>query len=490
MNNIQRFKTIVNTNINYIKPINLEILSKEFKESDRFPNIKSSFEFPPKSIDLVLELLFKKEYDKLNFFDIVRLLQQLEKDLLSPKIENKSLFTELLQELFTNSKKYIKNLIIKIITKIYLNENQHSFKNDLLLHMNSKEFIFIRLCIKKDFKNIHKSIKNQHLLKVLKYFGVNKVLINLPIEYQNYLVKQLYNITLTDDTVTCYCNNLLNEDNLESLYQQLKIIILLIEKKQNPKNNNLLDLIISTNLGDIENSNAKWNNLSIPVDLKERYKRLKGVFEFQRFVSIVKYLTSNPDIQFNADENSSDETRLRNRSAFWSNYDERFSSVKMWVSEEDYRLMEIDKPVDLSDIKQLKNINNEACILEFKNKQLLIIEFFRLKDGYTHFNSLIFEGSIILEVKEALEKYTFNIDLYNKLEDLSIYSIRHKFLWQGWVDEFLRKKGIYPNTSILNGKKFISPRKMIYKQEFGLKETRDEALSQDRRIRYEDVIRK
>jgi len=59
------------------------------------------------------------------------------------------LFTERLQELFINSKKYIQNLIIKIITKIYLNENQHSFRNDLLLNMNSKEFIFINICIKK-----------------------------------------------------------------------------------------------------------------------------------------------------------------------------------------------------------------------------------------------------------------------------------------------------------------------------------------------------
>ncbi|RLA84294.1 MAG: hypothetical protein DRG78_01915 [Epsilonproteobacteria bacterium] len=89
-----------------------------------------------------------------------------------------------------------------------------------------------------------------------------------------------------------------------------------------------------------------------------------------------------------------------------------------------------------------------------------------------------------------MNKYTFNINLYKQLEDLSSFTIRHKFLWQGWVDEFLRKKGILPNTSILNGKKFLSPKKMIYKKDVGLKETRNEALSQERVIRYEDVIRK
>jgi len=486
MDSIQRLKDIVKTKIQYIKPIQLQELSNKFNGSDKSPDIKSSFEFPPKSIDLIIELLFKKEYEKLNFFDIVRLLQQLERDLLTSKVDNTSLFTELLQELFINSKKYIQNLIIKIITKIYMHNNQHSFKNDLLINMNSKEFLFIKLCIKKDFKTIHKSIKNQDFTKVLRYFGVNKILINLPIEYQDFLIKQLSNITLIDDTVACYYNNLLDENNLENLYHQLKIIISLIEKKQNPKNNNLLDLIITNNLGDIENINSKWNSLGIPADLQEKYKRLKGLFEFQRFVNIVKYLTSHKDMHFSSDENSSDEKRLRNRSTFWSNYDERFSSVKMWVSEEDYRLMTIDKPVDLNDIKQLKNINNEACVLEFKDANLLIIEFFRLKDGYTHFNSLIFEDNNISNIRDMLDKYNFDIELYEELKKISNYTIRHKFLWQGWVDEFLRRKNIYPNTSILKGEKFISPRKMSYKESIGLQETRNEALREN--IKYGDII--
>jgi hypothetical protein len=217
------------------------------------------------------------------------------------------------------------------------------------------------------------------------------------------------------------------------------------------------------------------------------YKRLKGVFEFQRFVDIAEYLTSNKNIHFSSDENSSDEKRLKNRSTFWSNYDERFSSVKMWVSEEDFRFMKIDKPVDLKDIKQLKNINNEACVLEFKDNNLLIIEFFRLKDGMIHFNSLIFDNqNNILKVKDMLNKYNFDTSLYEKLKEISNYTIRHNFLWQGWVDEFLRKRNIYPNTSILNGKKFISPIKLSYKKSIGLQATRNNALKQG--IEYEDII--
>jgi hypothetical protein len=486
MNDIQRLKNIVNVNIPYITPAQLEKLSKEFKSSDKFPDIKSSFEFPPKSIELVIKLLYKKEFNKLNFFDILRLLNKLEQDSLK-KIDNKFLFVELLQELFNNSEKYVQNLIIKIITLILNDNKKHSFREALLKNMISKEFLFIKLCIKKDFVAIQQAIKNQNLQTVLKYFGVNKVLFDLPLEYQNYLLKQLSKIYLSEDIIECYYNNLLNEDNLENLYHQLDVIISLIEEKQNIENNSFLDLIINKKLGNIEDSNSKWYKLAIPADLQERYKRLKGVFEFQRFVDIAEYLTSNKNIHFSSDKNSSDEKRLKNRSTFWSNYDERFSSVKMWVSEEDFRFMKIDKPVDLKDIKQLKNINNEACVLEFKDNNLLIIEFFRLKDGMIHFNSLIFDNqNNILKVKDMLNKYNFDTSLYEKLKEISNYTIRHNFLWQGWVDEFLRKRNIYPNTSILNGKKFISPIKLSYKKSIGLQATRNNALKQG--IEYEDII--
>jgi hypothetical protein len=136
MNNIDRFKKIVNTKINYIKPIKLEELSKNFKNSDKFPDIKSSFEFPPKSIELVLQIFFDKQYKELNFFDIARLLQQFEQELLIFEIVNKSLFTELLQDLFDDSKKYIQNIILNIVTKILINRQEHTFYNELYEDLN------------------------------------------------------------------------------------------------------------------------------------------------------------------------------------------------------------------------------------------------------------------------------------------------------------------------------------------------------------------
>ncbi len=491
MDNIKRFKTIVNTNIPYIEPSKLKELAKGFKESDKFPDITSSFEFPPKSIDLVIEILFEKKYDKLNFFDIARLVSQFEQDKISDKVMNKNLFTISLQELFNFSQKYIQNLIIKITARILLNNKEHSFYKDLFNNMNSKEFVLIKFCINKDFLNIEKLIKNQSIKKVLKYFGIYRIFNNIQNEYSNYILKTISNREIKKDNFDCYDNNLLYDDDLDNLYLQLNKIITIIENKS--KNSDLLDVLIKNKLGNIEDATSNWDQLVIPPDLKERYRRLKGLFEFQRFVNIAKYLTSNPNIHFSSDENSSDEKRLNNRSAFWSNYDEKFSSVKMWVNEEDYKLMEIDKPVDLRDIKQLDNINNEACMLEFKDAKLLIIEFFRLKDGYNNYNSLVFEDYKILKVKEMLDADNFNNELYKKLEKLSDYSIKHIFLWQGWVDEFLRRRNIYPNSSILNGTtKFISAKEPLiqdrYDKNSGLEKARQRALEASNSSKYDDVI--
>ena len=187
---------------------------------------------------------------------------------------------------------------------------------------------------------------------------------------------------------------------------------------------------------------------------------------------------------------TSDSDRLRHRSDFWSNYDSRFLSVKMWVSENDYVKMLIDKPVDLSNIKQLQNINNEVCLLEFKESKLVIIEFFKLKDSSKRIYSLVFEGETISLVKNILSKYEFSMEIYNQLEEIANYSINQDYCWQGWLDEFLRERNVFPNEMILHGKNRFKGVHYPYKKEIGLEQTREEALANDRKIDYNDVIRK
>ena len=159
MNEIQNLKNVVKVSIPFIKPINLKKLSKKLKNSSNFPDMQSSFEFPPKPIKTVIELLFNKEYGKLNFFDIVRLLTQLENDKLDSLISDKSLFSTRLQELFNVSEKYIQNLILKITTKIFIAKNANKFLQELKLNLTSKEFMFIRYCINKNFDHIQNHIQ-------------------------------------------------------------------------------------------------------------------------------------------------------------------------------------------------------------------------------------------------------------------------------------------------------------------------------------------
>ncbi len=478
--------SLIEVNIPYKPPKKLEALAKKLQGKGV---LKGDIVFPPISIEMILEIFLKREFEKLNFFDVMRLLNEVEKDTLRDKIEDKVLFVQLLQKLFNQSPKYIQNFILKKVAIILKDKETHSLKNQLSKNMTSKEFSFIKLCVDKRYLLIQKEINNKSIKSILKNYGVNNIFLDLSLGYSNFLLNEIAQRKLDKANINKYINNLLLEDDLKNLYSQVDRLITFIEKKI------YIEEIyeILSKLGNIEdtNRNSKWHTLKIDGALQDRYKKLKGLFEFQRFVKISNYLVEYTDLSTSNLSHSgktSDADRIENRSTFWSNYDERFSSVKMWVSESDYRIMEIDKPVDLRDIKQLENINNEVCMLEFKENNLLIIEFFRLRDNYTSYKSLVFTDKIE-DIKLLLEEEIFDSNLYERLKRDSDYKIHHDFLWQGWVDEFLRRKNIYPNQSILNGKLFDGKRNMKYTKARGLQDTRDDALSNnDRVIRYEDVI--
>lgn len=485
MNYIQK---IVDIDIPFIYPKKLQKMALNYN-SDRSISFKSSFEYPPKDINQIITVVLEFKFEKLNFFDITKLLNHLENDNL-PTIEDKNLFAQALFKLFQESKRYISLIILKIVVKIFISTELNSYKQILQKTMDSVEFKFAIICINKQFTLLYKVLKVKSLNKVLKYYGLQKIFINLSDEYASFLLEQVSKQDLSSTTLfQHYKNNLFQSKNIVKLHNQIDKSLTFMEKKLNIKNANYLETILISYFGDINNEKSNWYIFDIPIDLIERYKRLKGIFEFQRFVDIANYLTTNPNIHFNSDANSSDEIRLKNRTLFWSNYDERFSSVTMWVNDEDYSYLSIDKPVSLNGIRKLKNINNEACIIEFKDYNLLIIEFFRLKDDNRYFQSMIFDNYQSIDlVKRSLykEDTVFNIEMYDYLLSISNAIIKHKFLWQGWVDEFLRNKNIYPNNSVLNGRNFNSPKKLKYTKEYGLSETRKEAISKD--ITYDDII--
>ncbi len=170
----------------------------------------------------------------------------------------------------------------------------------------------------------------------------------------------------------------------------------------------------------------------------------------------------------------------------------------MWVSRDDYILLN-DSSVDLSKINQLHNIDNEMCIFNFKDTELVIIITFRqakkhhnFKDRSTNknrFESLIFENNNAIMANNLINNCKlFDMEINEQLHKYSNSIIKFDKYWQGWIDEFLRNKNIYPNESILNGKKFIGSIEKYYKKEIGLQETRNDALNDERAIRYENII--
>ena len=465
-------------------PKNLEELSKKYNSKRKFNDFKVKFEFPPKTMDEVFKLFFNNNFEKLIFFDIVRLLTYIEQD---KDVKDKSLFIISLQKLYQTTQNHIKVIILTFIARILIN-GKNSYVNVINKNLEIIEFKFLKICIDKQYEKISDIINKQSLKKVLKHFGLDKVLSDIPQEYSLYLIDSLKSKTLKiDNDKLHYKNNLLEYKSLENFYIQIEKIIDYIESKENTDNNHFLEQFISYKLGSIEDLNSNWYKLTVPEYIIERYKRLKGFFEFYRFVNIANYLTNNENIYFDFDTNYSDSKRLLNRAIFWSNYDEKFSSVKIWVNEEDYEYMYKDKPVNLENIEILTGIHNEACLLEFEEEGVVILEFFRRKDKNIYFESLIFINKF-QAIKELLDNNRFDIDLYYSLISLADYKIKHKFLWQFWVERFLKNYNVFPNTSVLTTEKFKLGNNYYssYTLDKGLKSSQDKIIEEN--IQLKDII--
>jgi hypothetical protein len=488
MNEIEILKRLVDVNIPFEAPIALAEVSSRCKRSSHFPDIKSEFEFPPKSMSSILQSMLDHDVSELNFFDISRMLKRFELDELNQKDVNKQKFSLALHFLYTQCEHYIQLFILKITTRIFLLHKEHSFTQYLGVHLTSTEFIFIRNCLDKKYDAITQYLQVDSLKSKLQSLTLLSLLEPIIEDYASYLFKKIGTKLLPKNAIELYKNNLLIAKRLPSLYKQLSQMLMYMEQKKNEGNNLLLETIILDRLGFIDDFDSRWYLYEVPIEHVERYKRIKGLFEFQRFIDIGKYLTQHKEIVMNVDEHGSDAKRLNNRSVFWTNYDDRFSSVKMWVSHEDYIFMQRDKPVDIQGIKVFDEINNELCALEFKDSKVLILEFFRSQSDGIKYNSLIFQDDTVEIAKTLLLEQTFTNVLYAELSHLSDFFILHRYLWQGWVDRYLRNRDIYPNDSILRGKLFSSPKKVSYKKQIGLEDTRNAALNEN--IKYEYVIKK
>jgi len=472
--------------INFHKPKELEQLAKLFK--GKFKNIdlesfQIKLEFPLKPIEEVYQLLLEKNFDKLYFLDITRVLYDLKLDI-NRNYDKKKIFISLQEFLsFVSEKSSLRIFIFKVSAKI-LKKPNHSLNEAVKNNIENEELKLIKLCSEKQFSEIYSYVHSKSLSRKLASFGVKYILKNEINEYPNFLIKNLvhHSTQLNSRLKKHYENNLLEEGiNSKKLNQQIRAIIEHIEDKKNIIHNSFLEQILVEKLGEITDSNSNWYQLNIDDGLIRTYKKLKGVLEFARFVKIAEYLTESDEIFF--DENKIKQL-LMNRTLFWSHYDEVLSSVKIWVNDEDYKLLERDKPVHLDDIEILEDMHNEVCLLEFKKQGIIIIEFFRNKDknhSNNYFHSLIFMSSNkFKDVNNLLENNNFNFDLYkNKLKPLADYEIQHKDRWQYWVERFLTEENISPNKSIIENNKFQITQK--FSKDYNIQT----GIKQDQKVKIE-----
>jgi hypothetical protein len=498
---IQKIKSLIATHVDVIAPIKLQQLSQDLKAKKQkdFPDLVGTFEYPPKPIDRVIQLFLNNEHGSLNFFDIINLMRHLKLDHVILNRIDPVLFTQLLEYLYSSRVQYIRQVLMKSVASILINTQYHRFKESLQQNLNSIDFIFLKWCISKNIESIYNFLNGMSLRKNLDHLGLNFYFKDFVKEFIDTLVLQLRKEdfkSILDFSI--YENNLLDVtfESLDSLYFQLETIISIIEKNQSQQNVVKLEFIIIKNLGDIKETTSGWYVYQVPEDLINRYKALKGLFEFRSFLEASKFLSKfSPDF---LDDNERD--FLLNRALFWSNYESRFSSVKMWINNSDKYLLEkslregVDVGIAINDLEKfnlLSGFNNEACLFEFGD-DLLILEFFRKKDAGISFISMIFEEEHSIHQVNRLLQFDFNLDTYSKLKNLANFCIKHDFMWQGWVDLYLRERNVFPDEIILQGhKKFKSNKnfKIIYGNE-GLQETRNTALKQERKIAFEDVISK
>jgi hypothetical protein len=199
-----------------------------------------------------------------------------------------------------------------------------------------------------------------------------------------------------------------------------------------------------------------WGLLpGVTTEAIRAYERLCGLAEFQYFEVIAQAIYEN--FRF---ENESDRKRLRNRTFFWMNYRHKISAVKIFLTEESYKV--ITSRFDYYNEKYFITeellgkcgktiLNTEVVFLLIKD--VVVIEFFRgsnwdtqvLDNGVKRFANI----RLLRELRRGyLQQYTQAAD----------YFVCHKYLWQNaLMNVLLERHGIDPDKGTITVAKGDSP---------------------------------
>ena len=173
----------------------------------------------------VYQLLLEKNFEKLYFLDITRILYELKLDI-NRNYDKKKIFISLQEFLsFVSEKSSLRIFIFKVSAKI-LKKPNHSFYLAVKNNIENKELKLIKLCSEKQFGEIYSYVHSKSLSQKLASFGVKYILKNEINEYPNFLIKNLvhHSTQLNSRLKKHYENNLLEEGiNAEKLNQQINL---------------------------------------------------------------------------------------------------------------------------------------------------------------------------------------------------------------------------------------------------------------------------
>lgn len=468
-------KLVKNIAVDFCKPKQLEQLSLSIDDKAKSSFIDTTnFEFPPKPISLVIALFLKEGVDSLNFFDYSRLLTTVKFGQLEINEEEEKHFFERLASLHDDPHFKSKKLLLRLATEMLI-DISHKYHEQISDKFNSSNIELLKALINESFDKTHNLLEGYSLESILKELGVKDLLSYRINPFRAFLINKIKREGINHDLYEGYLKDLFPSDDFEVLYSHTQSIIEMLEEREQ-KNDILINKLLIAKLGDVLDARSYWYEYQIPSALVDRYKKVKGLYEFKRFEKIAASLAQDPDLQ-NQDlkENgTNDAKRLLNRTLFWTNYEQRFQAVDMWLTNKEYQQLTESKQ-DLESVKILDDINVPVCIFYFEN--ITVVNWFFNSPEY---RSLIFVGEHSRFVSDKIKGKKFTKDVYKSIQEENLsYKISYLPNWQGWLEDFLRTYEILPNDSILAGRSKFKVGKhsnIQYCKDNGLEKSKKKAL--------------
>jgi len=185
---------------------------------------------------------------------------------------------------------------------------------------------------------------------------------------------------------------------------------------------------------------SKWGRLSF--EGKNALRQWFGAANYQDFQKLVNIILKRLDLP------QWEENQLDSRKYFWQHYSDQFERIRILLPQSSVNIVGNQLKQDIDLLKDDGSEPTEICIFDFGD--WFVVEFFRGTGSETRLFDRYQNPYIEKELFESSELSV------KRLRALGGEVHDHKYLWQVYCEEWLRKRGILPNDGI---NKFKRPNK-------------------------------